>query len=375
MKKLLIIALLFLLSGCSNLAKSDVSIGAVVLEDSSYGWSYGGYSFYEGGLLIKEDTDTVWVFDAKSKQMVPLCTRPECAHEGDWSEMYETSCPASYLARKAAVLGIYENQIWYLCETDSEWEVWTADLTGENHQFVCEVQGVEMASPRGETLFYQGHCYTMMSELLINEETGETKFQTALISVDLDNGELTRLTKGTDPWQSLTLVGAYENTLFYSIVAENETGVLVRNVYGINLDSGDEVLALVSSGIVKMSENRMAYTERDGAKSKVMLQELSTGTKTCVYETEEATVSYLNVINGRVLFRNMSDEEVYGPWHIYHIENDELYLLPIYEMDFANLLCVEDGWFLSVNVGPFETEYYYIEENDFITGMEPTRVK
>lgn len=253
------------LPGCFSLEKEEK-------EKASYGWcSYGNAPFEDGVLAL---TGRVWVFDREAEQMVPLCTRPECTHEYNWSATAkESDCPASYLGRRATALAVYEGQIWYVYQNEDTWEFWTAELDGENHTLQQKAD-MGVLTPGPESLFYDGSYYTVATDLVEDLEAGEHKLMNRLVQVDLGNGEVKELTEPVDVSENPELLGAYGDHLYYTQVVTDESGKLVRNIYQLSQDNGEAEI-LDRGSWCELNGQWLAYVgKRDNGRGEICLRDL-----------------------------------------------------------------------------------------------------
>lgn len=353
-----------------------------IYDKDLYRIYFNNQAVSEEGVLV--GSGLMLYFDADSRQMVPLCTRSECEHKyADGMTESEAECPAAYLGLKSEEYAIYGDKIWYIDPGEKAWEFWTADLDGENHRKQWDIH-LEESYPSGISLFYQGYYYGIQDQIRFSNEIENRK---RIIAISLTDGHVQAVTDWLNTKTLLWLVGVHKDSIYYTVLVQETAEKQTHRLLCKDLRSGEEeILAESDSWIyAAMDAQWLGYGVLTEDGTDLMLRNLKRGEDYILYEKEDMEPYGFDLTNGKLIWYDIHPESGTYTYFFYDIEEKKLQETKPYQRLYDMWVNFGDIWFCRASKSYDEVgllpnnddynEYFYITQEDLLTGRELTQVK
>ncbi len=207
--------LMLLLMGCGNKEK---------LPEEKIVFDFFGYSLCKDG-IINTMSEVLTITDYNSGVTVPLCDKPNCAHEPFSGLNENPQCNAAFSSRVITAFLYKDNLYIFLDDGMNHTTVYMANNTGGERRkiaeadYVCDYFG---------SMFCDGKLYFVGYRMEFNDNGVMKQEQERLISsFDVESQEFTMLTEPDKKLGDLLLCNVVGEELYYRKLMYKENGELV----------------------------------------------------------------------------------------------------------------------------------------------------
>lgn len=341
---LLLIGISVFFSGCRQKGNTEA-------ESISFAEVHNGISAFPGGILCKgANTKRMYVLDYETKELIPLCSRPDCDH-ATGEKGYNENCIASLLYWEASFGAVkYGDKLWYLRGEDDQetMSICSSDLNGENRISHGQIRAGIAAT--GSVIYRNGQVYLSSYFWEWSELQEFLGLQSKISAYSLEDRKETviePMVEGEAPVYEI--LGADDTSLYYKS-QEKENGL---RIWKYDFDSGEkEEVSLETEGEVtacQMGTGGLAYSSGESG----FFYSFQTGESVRMREAQEPILGY-TVLDGEVYFY-----EGNAGWFRYDIADKEL--TKIREGD------LDDGFML---VSSFDDSYLILSNQDGLCWIE-----
>ena len=360
-------------SGCAGVKTEDLQNSAGQSEADAPGTFSQG--IYQNGFAVLSGNGIPSIYLDENHSYMPLCAKPDCSHgEGD------ITCSAILLEKESGGwFRYYDGSLWFIpFQFEDDSYLYQSDLWGNNLKKIGQVlPGISNTSP---VFFRDGRMIRLVWNMTHDDNFQSTGVDTYITAIDLQTGAETILV-GPVHFRNtcMTLKGAYEEAIYYTVNAGVLEGYPYQTLVSMNCKTGERVTMednLTDCQVYGLVLQWL-FVKESGENEEILWQyDLQQGTKKAVTFPEEATPSAsmdVFLMRDHLLIRNDGKE-----WWKYDPRTDAMEHLKSGNTaeGFVPQHQTETGY-LGIITKPDVTplalaqEYAFLSFEDFKNGEEP----
>ena len=222
-------------SGCAGVKTEDLQNSAGQSEADAPGTFSQG--IYQNGFAVLSGNGIPSIYLDENHSYMPLCAKPDCSHgEGD------ITCSAILLEKESGGwFRYYDGSLWFIpFQFEDDSYLYQSDLWGNNLKKIGQVlPGISNTSP---VFFRDGRMIRLVWNMTHDDNFQSTGVDTYITAIDLQTGAETILV-GPVHFRNtcMTLKGAYEEAIYYTVNAGVLEGYPYQTLVSMNCKTGERV--------------------------------------------------------------------------------------------------------------------------------------